>query len=300
MVVIVGEILLDCFPDYQRIGGAPFNVAFHLQHLGLPLRFLSRIGDDDAGKTILAFLNRHRFPAADIQVDADKPTGTVEVTLGKSGPSYHIVRDVAYDAVVATTAVAETLRNDAALLYFGTLIQRTLSGQAAIDHLLASRHPRTRCLVDVNLRPDCYSRERVLRSLAAADILKLSGDERDEIIEICRSETPGVGSIETMMEAFHIQMVALTLGEGGSRIYARGETTTAPATLPTPFVNSVGAGDGFTAILAFGVLKGWAPERIIDAAAGFASGVCSLEGAVPESGFFYEQFLKGVGNGNGD
>jgi fructokinase len=299
VVVIVGELLLDCFPDYRRIGGAPFNVAFHLHHLDVPVRFLSRIGDDEAGKAILAFLNRHRFPTADIQIDADRPTGTVEVALGESGPSYHIVRNVAYDAVEATAAVTEALGKHPALFYFGTLIQRTLSGQAAVDHLLAGRHPDTRCLVDVNLRPGCYSRERVLRSLAAADILKLSGEERDEIIEICRSEKPEVRSIETMMEAFHIQMVALTLGGDGSRIYTRGKTAAAPATLPAPFVNSVGAGDGFAAILAFGLLKGWAPEKIIDAAAGFASGICSMEGAVPESGFLYEHFLKGVANGSG-
>ena len=50
---IFGEVLFDCFPDGSRVlGGAPFNVAWHLQALGLEPLFLSRVGRDAAGREI--------------------------------------------------------------------------------------------------------------------------------------------------------------------------------------------------------------------------------------------------------
>ncbi len=46
MILVIGEILFDQFPDYRKLGGAPFNFAYHLQQLGYPVRFISRIGAD--------------------------------------------------------------------------------------------------------------------------------------------------------------------------------------------------------------------------------------------------------------
>ena len=48
---IFGEVLYDHFPDGQRVlGGAPFNVAWHLQAFGQAPRFVSRVGHDAEGR----------------------------------------------------------------------------------------------------------------------------------------------------------------------------------------------------------------------------------------------------------
>ena len=57
LVISIGEILYDIFPGYKRIGGAPFNFAYHLQKMGIPVFFLSRIGKDQSGKDIRIFWN---------------------------------------------------------------------------------------------------------------------------------------------------------------------------------------------------------------------------------------------------
>jgi sugar/nucleoside kinase (ribokinase family) len=50
---IFGEVLFDHFPDGKRVlGGAPFNVAWHLQAFGEAPRFISRVGDDAEGDEI--------------------------------------------------------------------------------------------------------------------------------------------------------------------------------------------------------------------------------------------------------
>jgi len=52
MILVIGEILFDQFPDYRKLGGTPFNFAFHLVQFGLPVRFISRVGADQPGEEI--------------------------------------------------------------------------------------------------------------------------------------------------------------------------------------------------------------------------------------------------------
>ncbi len=50
-ITVFGEVLFDCFPNGKQVlGGAPFNVAWHLQALGDDPTFISQIGDDTLGK----------------------------------------------------------------------------------------------------------------------------------------------------------------------------------------------------------------------------------------------------------
>ena len=96
MILVIGEILFDEFPDYRRLGGAPFNFAYHLKNFGFDVRFISRIGMDDAGREILHKLELARFDLDDIQVDDVRPTGSVNVQLDKSGaPQFDIIAEVA-------------------------------------------------------------------------------------------------------------------------------------------------------------------------------------------------------------
>ena len=44
MILVIGEILFDLFGNNKKLGGAPFNFAFHLKKLGFPVRFVSRVG----------------------------------------------------------------------------------------------------------------------------------------------------------------------------------------------------------------------------------------------------------------
>ena len=53
--VIFGEVLYDCFPEGEVVpGGAPFNVAWHLQGFGQNPLFLSRVGSDEAAGRVLS------------------------------------------------------------------------------------------------------------------------------------------------------------------------------------------------------------------------------------------------------
>jgi len=52
--LIFGEVLFDCFPDGSAVlGGAPFNVAWHLHGMGLAPLMITAVGDDEHGKLVL-------------------------------------------------------------------------------------------------------------------------------------------------------------------------------------------------------------------------------------------------------
>lgn len=61
-VLVFGEILFDLYPGYKRLGGAPCNFAFHLHQFGMDVTFISRIGEDAAGREILQLLRQFAFP----------------------------------------------------------------------------------------------------------------------------------------------------------------------------------------------------------------------------------------------
>ena len=178
---MVGDLqafLVDRFPDYQRIGGAPLNFAFHLHHLGHPLRLVTRVGDDSDGRRIEARLATHGLATADVQIDRQHPTGRVNVSLDAEGvPAFDIVAPAAYDFIDLQSLGVKDLPIQAGLIYFGSLVQRGDHGLAQVRHLLEARSPETRCFCDINLRPPHYDRERIENCLRHADILKLNDEE---------------------------------------------------------------------------------------------------------------------------
>ena len=52
--VSFGEILYDIFPNSEKIGGAPLNVASRLSTNGIDTTMISSVGQDEKGKNLLA------------------------------------------------------------------------------------------------------------------------------------------------------------------------------------------------------------------------------------------------------
>jgi len=293
MILAIGEILFDVFPDYRRIGGAPFNFAYHLMRLGFPVRFISRIGRDSDGESILDMLQSAGFDTQDIQIDDQRPTGTVKVEVDENGqPGFTILTDVAYEYIAVDDAVRSAIHADPKLIYFGNLIQRSRTGFSALQSLLNHRRPETVCFCDMNLRPDCYTRDTVIHCLEKSDLLKLSEEELDITRRLTGRTESGEGFIRWLMETYTITTLAVTRGAGGSELYRDGMRVAAPASPAKEIVDTVGAGDAYAAMLAAGHLRGWPAETIISCCARFARRICEIPGAIPTTDSLYEEFRE--------
>ncbi|MFP4650153.1 MAG: PfkB family carbohydrate kinase, partial [Desulfobacterales bacterium] len=286
---------MDVFPEYRRIGGAPFNFSYHLHHFGLPVRFISRIGQDEAGKEILKILERNEFDTRGIQMDHKRPTGKVNVHPdSKSGHRFEIVENAAYDRIELPKLPESAAGTTPLMIYFGTLIQRTPAAFAEIQQFLYNRSPQTRCMCDINLRPGCYSSETVLKSIQQADILKINDEEIETVQKMLSNSLETGDFVFWLMKEYNIEMVSLTRGSEGSELYTGRMRHTAPVPESGPLADTVGAGDAYAAVLALGYLKNWPPEKILSEASAFSAEICRIQGAVPEDRSFYEDFIKRI------
>ncbi|MFW6011509.1 MAG: PfkB family carbohydrate kinase [Desulfosalsimonas sp.] len=295
LILAIGEILVDIFPEYRRIGGAPFNFSYHLYNFGMPVKFISRIGKDNTGAQILDFLKKNDFDPDSIQIDPKRPTGKVLVHPdSKGGHLFEIVEDVAYDHIELPETPASLSKTTPQMIYFGTLIQRTPKAFALVQQFLKNRSPQTRCFCDINLRPGCYSTETVQNCLYQTNILKINEEEIETVRKMHGSSLGEEKFVKWLMEKYEIELVSLTRGREGSELYDGKSRHTIGVPESGYIKDTVGAGDAYAAVLAFGYLKGWPAEKIISEAAYFAAQICTIQGAVAQDRSFYETFINRV------
>jgi fructokinase len=296
MILAIGEILIDQFPGYNREGGAPFNFAYHLKHLGLPVRLVTRLGNDANGQWLRRMLFQHGFELSDIQIDPLHKTGVVDVVLDDSGiPTFQIVPDVAYDYLQLDHLFGTAPWRESTIIYYGSLIQRSKIGFQQVGRFLNRRGDSTRYFCDINLRAPHYSRSTIIQSLMAADILKLNDHELDEIRNALDNPASAGTFIEYLMHCFDIEMLVITRGAEGSTLIMEKRIIDTPPAPPIDVVDTVGAGDAYAAMFALGIFLRLSIETIAGIAGDFAAQICQLPGAVPKDSGFYDTWKTRFG-----
>ncbi len=280
--VIFGEVLFDHFPDGSRVlGGAPFNVAWHLQALGLPPRLISRIGDDDNGCEISGLVQQWGMSRDGLQVDRQHPTGSVQVLFKDGEPHYDIVQDRAYDFIDA--AEISAMPTDG-ILYHGSLALRNPTAFAALQ-TVKTRH-QGKILLDVNLRPPWWQRETLIPLLHDADWVKLN---QAELQALCPDYVDLEIAMPNFCQQFDLQTLVVTLGEQGAiACDQQGKVYSVTPATSMPVVDTVGAGDAFAAVLLLGLQREWPLEMTLQRAQTLASALVGRRGATVAERAFYE------------
>jgi fructokinase len=292
-VLVIGEVLFDIFPEYRRLGGAPFNFAVHLHKLGFSTGFISSIGEDKNGRQIIEFMDNIGLSHHYVQRDDTHPTGYVSVNLDNQGvPKFDIHQNVAYDNLNYTDDIGKLLTQPVKLIYFGTLIQRTRKGFETVQQILDNRHPDTQTFCDLNFRPDCYNREVVLASLQQADILKLNHEELQEVGQFIDAKANTKAIITHLMREYQIKTITITHGAEGSEWFSTHLHSQSDSPKVDHMVDTVGAGDAFAAAAATGCLQHWPIDQTLNAASQFAARICGTKGALPSDDQLYEEFKR--------
>lgn len=279
-VVGIGEILWDCLPSGRQLGGAPANFAYHAHALGAEALVVSCVGDDELGREIQGRLRGLGLRVGGIAVDPEHPTGTVSVALDAHGqPTYTIHEHVAWDHLLANPAALREIEVADAIC-FGSLAQRRPVSRATIRAALQSARGAALKIFDINLRQQFYSAALLDDSLRLANVLKLNGEELAVLAQLFTLTGSEQSMLEQLASRYRLIAVALTKGAEGSRLWLAGEVFDGPAS-HKPAVDSIGAGDSFTAALVLGLLAHDTPQRILVNAHSIASYVCSQPGATP-------------------
>ena len=282
--LIVGEVLFDEMPDGIRVlGGASFNVAWHLETFGLRPLMITRVGTDDSGDEVLAAMASWGMDTSGVQRDDTYPTGRVEVDLDDGEPTFHILPDQAYDHLDGGLAVRSAAKSTFSLLYHGSLISRGEVSRSSLDDL--AKWFRAPVFVDVNLRDPWWNREDVVASVRRATWVKLNEAELDLLADDSDSVTA-----EVFLADHGLDTVIVTRGGRGAVVADGGGVFEANPPTEVEVVDTVGAGDAFSAMFILGLSKGWSTELILERALEFAAAVCTVPGATAADRRVYDEF----------
>lgn len=289
--LIVGEVLFDCFPDGNVVlGGAPFNVAWHLQGFGLNPLMISAVGNDDNGQLVLDAMREWGMDQTGIQVLEKFPTGQVTVSLEDGQPSYEICANQAYDNIATETSLTKLKDEKISLLYHGSLIERTEHSKSLLKNLKDTCSAPV--YIDVNLRPPWWKLDAVKNALTNANWVKLNEDELLTIMEVSSDSTTSLFEYaRDFLDEFGLELVIVTQGEHGAFCVSSDDMISG-SPVEANVVDTVGAGDSFSAVTILGLSRGWSLPLVLERALEFAAAICEQQGATTTDRSLYEKYLK--------
>jgi fructokinase len=261
-VTVIGEALIDLVQlqapgDYRaRPGGSPFNVAVGLARLGHRTALMARLADNTFGRML------HAHAAAEgvdltVSPHAAEPTTLAVVSMDAQGRA-------SYDFYLDGTADwqwtgAETARVPAgtAVLHFGSVASWTPPGSEHIHTAAERLRARGTALIsyDPNVRPALLGdpergRDAVERSVGVAHLVKASRED----VEWLYPDTP-IERIAARWLELGALLVVLTDGADGAHVFPTSAESFSRPGRKAAVVDTVGAGDAFTAGLLGALLR---------------------------------------------
>lgn len=281
IVLGLGEALWDMLPEGKKIGGAPANFAYHVGQCGLNSAVISAIGDDKLGNELIENFEEKKLNYL-LEV-VEYPTGTVQVELDPSGtPIYEIKEGVAWDNIPLTEKI-QKLAKRCKCVSFGSLAQRSAVSRTTIMDFLKLIPRENNCFIvfDINLRQSFYTPEVLVQSMQMSNIMKINDEE---LVQISRLfGYPGIDLKDKcwlLMGKYNLKALVLTCGINGSYVFTPGMISF----MDTPVVDvvdTVGAGDSFSAVFMASILKGCSVQQAHANAVAVSAYVCTQPGAMP-------------------
>ena len=277
IIVGIGEILWDMLPEGKQLGGAPMNFAYWIKQLGGEAIIVSAVGNDLLGEEILSRLEKINLKENFVQKKIKYPTGTVDVKIDDNGkPEYIIHENVAWDYIGWNDEI-RCLAEKADAVCFGSLAQRSEKSKGTINKFFESTNSNCVKIFDINLRQHYYDKKIIESSLDKASVLKLNDDELLVVGNMFGLSGCDEKIIRKLIDKFELDLVALTRGPKGSLLISKNEISENPG-VKVNIVDTVGAGDSFSAAVVMGLLEGKTLTTINESANELAAKVCSIHG----------------------
>lgn len=277
-ILCIGEILWDALPDGLYLGGAPLNVCYHLNQMGLNSEMVSRVGKDRLGGEALQRIQKKGISTKNIQTDGQYETGFVNVDVAENGdPAYEIIEPVAWDFIELTSSLADKVKQSWGLV-FGSLAQRNERSRDTIQKLW--NHSGSNIL-DLNLRPPHVDETIVYDSLTVADIVKMNEAELYQIKEWFSLQGEDHQLVEAVAHTFSCPFVCVTKGADGAMLFQE-DNWFEHEGYKAKAQDGVGAGDAFLAAMIYGIVTEIKGEKLLRYANAAGSYVAQKSGATPE------------------
>jgi len=280
IIIGLGEILWDIYPNAKYLGGAPANVVIHAQRLGGQGVIVSAVGADDLGAEIIAALQNQKMDVSHIQKNPSRPTGTVRVSLDEKGnPHFKCSSNTAFDAIQWCDELF--FLADADAVVFGTLAQRSETSQNTIQRFLDSAQSVLK-VFDVNFRGwQTVTEKAVRKSFPKTDILKMNESELHTLQKVFGyAHKESLDFLNWLLEKYDLKMIAVSLGPNGCILINDAQHFYSPGFV-VDVIDTIGCGDGFVAALTLGFLKSQSLKEIAEYANLVGAFLSTKRGAAP-------------------
>ena len=284
----VGEALWDVFQRCEQFGGAPANFVSHCSMLGERGYLVSALGSDQRGRLAVERMTELGVNLEYCAIIDGIETGVSTVVLdSKRDAEYEIRENVAWDKLRYDSTLFPFFQSLDAIC-FGTLGQRTVKAHLETLKMLSATKRECIKFFDLNLRQSFYSRKVISQSLIHSNIVKLNEEELKELSKLSKVNGSEEAVVRDLIKRFKLDLVALTLGERGSVLISQDESHV-QAGREMEVVDTVGAGDAFSAVILIGYLRGWSLSRLSRVANELGGFICTKPGATPN---IPEHFLE--------
>ncbi len=264
-----GEVLYDVFREEKTIGGAPLNVSYHFKKCGGEADIISAVGNDELGCDALSVMEKAGIGTGYVALSS-YPTGRADVVMDGEDADYVFNFPCAWDDIHVVSPLPQYVD----VFYWGTLALRSDVSLETFRRIASSTSARIKYF-DVNIRKEFYSEDVIREGVELCNILKVNENELPLILKLTHMD-----SIEELKRRYSIDIVILTEGENGSTVY--GDRTIHIPAVPTSVVDTVGAGDSYSACFLYNYLTSGNEEGAALKASALSSFVCSKRGGMPE------------------
>ncbi|UOE46833.1 carbohydrate kinase [Mucilaginibacter sp. SMC90] len=285
--ICYGEILWDVLPDGPQPGGAPLNVAYHLNKLGVNTGIISKVGEDISGYQLVRLIEKWGIGKSLLQHDDEYDTSEVRVVLNEQNDaSYEILYPVAWDFINKNDKTADEVKA-ASFLVYGSLSSRNQTSRDTLSDLLENEVTK---VLDINMREPYVKKDILKELLHKADVAKFNLSELKRCNALFGSHfTLEQDQVNFLQETFSIPEIVVTKGEAGASYYSRSGYYHA-ACPKVKVADTIGSGDAFLAAFIAGLHNHYTPQEVISNAAAMGAFVASKKGGCPE--YQIPDFLK--------
>jgi len=295
-----GEILWDVLPDGPQPGGAPLNVAYHLNKLGMGSSLITRIGKDENGQKLFELMENWGINTGLLQVDEQYETSQVLAKMNNGNEvSYEIVFPVAWDFIDQSQQLLQHIKPSTYFI-FGSLASRNETSRSTLYNLLENDAIK---VFDINLRPPFINQAQLGHLLSKADIVKFNEAELGVVQIMFGGSLKGESDkVRFIQDRFNIPEVIVTKGEFGASYYKLDKTYNVWGN-EVKVKDTIGSGDSFLAAFISAHSRQDQPLQILKKAIAMGAFIATKKGGCPEYKLdeyqaFYNELFKTKSDNN--
>ncbi|SET19087.1 carbohydrate kinase family protein [[Clostridium] polysaccharolyticum] len=278
----------DSNPGKVRVsfGGVCRNIAENLARMGIDTKFISVIGDDEKGKSILDYAKKIHLDMEDSLIVKGESTPTYMAILDELGE----MRSAIADMKITDLVTEEFIDSKAELIENAEYMVLDIDNPAIVEYILEKYEGKTRFVLD----PVSAAKAAKVKHLTGKfHTIKPNRNEAEVLCGFSIRSHEDIRKAGAYFKSLGVENVFISLDSEGM-YYFNGSEEGIVKNQEVPVVNVTGAGDSCVAGICYGYMQGFSIEKTVEYAIAMSAITISHEDTIhPDMGHdLVEEYLE--------